>query len=103
MGCGEWLEFRYASPALTIRAYNAGETTNVRLAMAGHTAWFTWQTTVKLSRNGRRHTVVGNLQRDLADYSDWHGDPHDYDGDGVLECPAGACGKTAGFDLASLV
>ena len=70
--------------------------------MASHTAWFTWHTLIQMSRDGRRHTVSGNLQRDLADYSDWHGDPHDYNGDGVLECPAGECGKTAGFDLASL-
>ena len=97
-GCGGAQEFEYESPPLPIKAYKAGETVNVRFAMGPHTAWFTWRGTIERDWSCDWR-VRGTLDRDVADYSDWHGDPHDYDGDGVKECPEGACGKTASFDL----
>ena len=101
MECGTSQSFYYGSPALLIVAYRKGETTNVKFSMADHTGWFTWQGEIVRNKNGN-WKITGTLDRDLADYSDWHGDPHDYDGDGTLECPDGYCGKLASFDLASL-
>ncbi len=66
--------------------------------MADHTGWFTWQGTIERREDGT-WVVRGTLNRDLADYADWHGHPHGYDGDGTLQCPGSQCGKPAGFPL----
>jgi hypothetical protein len=84
---------------LQIEAYNTGETTNVKIAMANHAAWFTWKATVQRDpRHYRWWVVRGTLDRDIADYSDWHGDPHDY-GDGIKTCPEGVCHKIADIPI----
>ena len=65
---------------------------------ADHTAWFTWKAKIKY-KNNNTWVVRGTLDRDIADYSDWHGAPYDYDGDGDTECPGGICYKTASVPL----
>jgi hypothetical protein len=99
--CGKSIPFKYESVALPIKGYLPGENNNVTYAMADHTAWFTWKGTVK-NINDTKWNINGDMDRDIADYSDWHGDPYDYNGDGILECPGGYCGKTASFDLSWL-
>ena len=98
MKCGETQSFEYSSPQLVIGAYHQGESLNVRFAMADHSAWFTWKGNIERKSNGS-WSATGAFDRDLADYSDWHGVPHDYDGNGTLECNYGQCYKTAGFPL----
>jgi RHS repeat-associated protein len=100
MGCTGFATVDYDSGKLLIQAYNKGETTNVKIAMADHIAWFTWKATVQRDpRHYRWWVVRGTLDRDIADYSDWHGDPHDYDNDGTLECPGGQCYKKASMPI----
>ncbi len=98
MKCGESKPIEYSSPALQINGYDPYGNKNVTFAMADHTAWFTWEGTINRKEAGDWF-VFGTFQRDLADYSDWHGAPHDYNGDGKLECPGGQCYKTASFPL----
>jgi hypothetical protein len=98
MGCGETQSFEYSSEQIVIRAYQAGESLDVRFAMADHSAWFTWKGNIERKADGS-WSAKGSFDRDLADYSDWHGAPHDYDGNGTLECNYGQCGKVATFPL----
>jgi hypothetical protein len=96
--CDQTIPFGKRINRISVDAYaDNSASTNVRYGLGGYSVSFAWDG--EITRKASGWIVTGEFGRDIADYSDWHGAPGDYLGNGTNVCPEGDCNKTASITI----